>query len=615
MINKKPIIIVNFAINPAGPFAPNNDSLLPLYTPKPMLELFCNSTAIVITIDSIICIISKTLVIPTPILTKINLVFYYKIKQFSIITFTIVNITQINYMLNYFFRLIKRENMNSLILSFFIPCIIFIMIILTRRLVISIAISIIFISIIMHYDNPVAIFSFIINKFTAIFYSFDSYSINIDIAFLFLFLILLGILSEILIATGATKAFQEWIKPKTNNTKIIESLIIALGVIIFIDGYFSAMVVGQIARPLSKTYNITKEKIAYFIDSTAAPVAAIVPISSLGAYFIGILNQNMINNKDDIFSIFIHTLIYNFYSWFTLLCAMMVIIFNIPFKTIQHKKNKKETYQIQNKQSLKSLIIPLLSLIIISFIMIICLGYEEKELNNIFDILARTNMTLALLIGSIVSVILAIYLGRKNLKINTISLAFYRGCKEMVLLISILVLAWIVGAIMKEDLKIGMHIVNFMQDSFSSNWLGMLPAILFITSAFIAFSTGTSWGTLAIVVPFCIDIITHISIDTTYTAMILAAALSGSLFGDHSSPISDTTIISASSAGCSLHRHFITQLPFALTTAACSIIGYIIFGLTQDWIAGFIIGALSLYGILHIIKYILYKKIKLDLRT
>ena len=123
--------------------------------------------------------------------------------------------------------------MNPLVLSLFIPCVIFIMIILTKRLIASLIISIVLISIILHYDNPSEIIIFIFNKFTAIFYSFNDYSINIGIIYLFLFLILLGVLSEILISTGATNAFQEWIKPKTNNTKIIESLIVLFGVIIF----------------------------------------------------------------------------------------------------------------------------------------------------------------------------------------------------------------------------------------------------------------------------------------------------------------------------------------------------------------------------------------------
>lgn len=294
---------------------------------------------------------------------------------------------------------------------------------------------------------------------------------------------------------------------------------------------------------------------------------------------------------------------YNFYSWFVLLFVIAVVIFNIPFKTTQNKNTTKYHYKIKTKQSLKTLIIPLVSLIIISVILIVYLGYKDTGPNGIFDILTRTDMVFALFIGSVSAVISAMYLGRKNLQLSTISLAFYRGCKEMVLLISVLILAWIIGAIIKDDLKIGIHLVSFMQDHFSSNWLGILPVILFITSAFIEFSTWTSWGTLAIVVPFCIDIINNIGVDSSYIAIMLAAVLSGSLFGDHSSPISDTTIISASSTECSLHRHFITQLPFALNTAMCSVIGYIIFGLTKSWIIVFLVGTLMLIGILYLVKY------------
>lgn len=481
--------------------------------------------------------------------------------------------------------------------SLLVPLAVIALVLLSRRIVLSLFVGIVLGGVMMHYQNPLEIFSYVHQKISSVFYSYEKGVLqpNWYGIYVFLFLIILGVLSRIVVYSGGVSAFTQWARTKVKDTKSSEFLAFFAGIVIFIDDYFNALTVGQIAKPLNKMYASSKERLAYIIDSTSAPVCVIVPISSWGAYIIGILQSNMPKDSNNALFILLESLGNNFYAWFALLGVFLTILWqvNLPVmrKNINIGNNERELDQTFPPSSIKLLLLPILVLILSIVFMIFYTGYQAGGSLEIFEMLANTDTAFSLFCGGLIALGVSIFISSKIIQPIKYFQIFSEGTKAMLPAIVILVLAWAIGPVIKEDLQTGAYLANLAKTSLSEQNLLLLPVFLFAISAFISFSTGTSWGCFAIMIPIAVELS-----GGSNTIFAISAVLSGAVYGDHTSPMSDTTILSSIGAGCSLQSHFITQLPYAGISAFCALISFLVLSLSQSTFLAFGVGVVLLLG-------------------
>lgn len=473
-----------------------------------------------------------------------------------------------------------------------------VLVLLTRKVLLSLGAGILVGALFIHDFAIADSLKEIWFAFWEIFYTEGS--VNTGNLLLLGFLLLLGIMTALLQASGGSRAFGEWMIKRVKTRAGAQVMTAVLGIIIFIDDYFNALAVGQIARPLTDRHKISRAKLAYFIDSTSAPVTVLSPISSWGAYIIGILGSLFAANE--ITSIqpleaFVKMIPLNLYALGSLLLVFLVAYFKMdigPMRT--HEKRALETGKLINPKRSKvsgdlsdtfeshkngkvyHLIIPIGVLVLVTVLSMFVTGIRASDGNaTLLTIFAKTDVNLSLFIGGLVAVLtsLLFHLQHSRPRAHTLKV-FIEGIKTMLPAIYILLLAWMIGSII-GTLETGEFLAQIVNDASISP--SMLPLLFFLIAGGMALATGTSWGTFGIMLPIAAEVTAITDMDMLLPS--LAAVLAGSVFGDHCTPISDTTILSSTGAGANHIDHVLTQIPYAFIAAGSACVGYLLIGLTN----------------------------------
>ena len=409
-----------------------------------------------------------------------------------------------------------------------------------------------------------------------------------------IFLVVLGVMVSMMNKAGGSAAFGEWAGEHIKTRIGAQLAAIMLGVLIFIDDYFNCLTVGSVMRPVTDKHQVSRAKLAYLIDATAAPVCIIAPISSWAAAVTGFVEG------EDGFSIFIRAIPYNFYAILTILMMIAMVVMKVEYGPMKvHEDNAKkgdiyttpdrpyantEEEAVDNcKGKVMDLLIPIISLIICCVIGMIYTGGFFDGVGFV-EAFSGSDASQGLVYGSFFAFVITIvlYLVRRVLKFDECMACLPDGFKAMVPAILILVFAWTLKS-MTDSLGAAEYVAGIVAGS-AEGMVNLLPAIIFLVGCFLAFATGTSWGTFGILIP----IVVHAFEGKNETMMIIAisACMAGAVCGDHCSPISDTTIMASAGAQCNHINHVNTQLPYAASCAVISFITYIIAGFVQSaWIA------------------------------
>ena len=432
----------------------------------------------------------------------------------------------------------------------------------------------------------------------------DSYNVGILI-----FLVILGAIVCLMNKAGGSAAFGRWASEHIKTRTGAQLATIALGVLIFIDDYFNCLTVGSVMRPVTDKHNISRAKLAYLIDATAAPVCIIAPISSWAAAVTGFVEG------EDGLALFISAIPYNFYALLTIVMMVTIAILNIDFGSMKlHEDNAKngdlfttpdrpygdgEDETVVGNGTVKDLVIPILALIICCVIgMIWTGGFFAGE--NFVTAFSNSDASVGLAVGSAFALIItiALYVSRKVLGFKECMDCIPEGFKAMVPAIMILTFAWTLKA-MTDSLGAAEFVAAIIKGS-ASGIVNLLPAIIFLVGCFLAFATGTSWGTFGILIPIVVDAFQ--ATNPTLMTIAISACMAGAVCGDHCSPISDTTIMASAGAQCNHVNHVSTQLPYAVSVAAISFITYIVAGFVQSAWISLPVGIVLTLGYLIVMK-------------
>ncbi len=439
--------------------------------------------------------------------------------------------------------------------------------------------------------------------------------------YIMLFCFLLGSLVYLINASGGAKAYGRWasrvIRSKTQST-LLTTL---LGCLIFIDDYFNALTVGSVMKPVSDRYRVSRPKLAYLIDSTSAPICILVPISTWGAAVGGYMVDTGVFSSG--ISGFMAMVPYNLYALLCLLMVILICIFSWDFGPMYRFELKArrgdlsaaadqdyESMETPSNATLWDMVLPILVLVVVSILAMMYIGgfwSDDPAVAGLFGpSLGNSVSGQALTWGSFAAILfsLLLYVPRKIMSFHEFFQGVVKGMEPMITAGVILLLAWAIGGVCRELLSTPEYVSNLFQT------LGVpgaiLPMMVFIFAAFLSFSTGTSWGTFGILLPIVAPVAQAIAPNLTVAA--LAATLAGSIFGDHCSPISDTTILSSTGASCNHLDHVGSQMPYALTIAACSLVGYILIGITGNGIIGLVVSAVLLVAAMIVLHRAAVKK-------
>ena len=432
-----------------------------------------------------------------------------------------------------------------------------------------------------------------------------------------IFLVILGILVAAISKSGATHAYGEWARQKIKDEKGALALTSFLGVLIFIDDYFNCLTVGAVMRPVTDKFKIARTKLAYIIDATAAPICIIAPVSSWAAAVGSSLPED---SKIDGFQLFLQTIPYNLYAWLTIVFVIFIIVSGRDFATMrdsirmnrkkflipeEYKYNVEAEEKIAGKGKILDLVLPLIVLMVSCVYGMLYTGgiFEGK---SIIDSFADCDASQALVLGSFMAFIFtaALYLSRKVVSLQTFCDCFKHGFRAMMPAIFILCLAWTLSGICSANyLNLGGYVGMIVNQN--SSVMILMPMILFVLSAALACATGSSWGTFGILIPILVEILGHsynVGNSSEMLVICVAAILSGSVSGDHSSPISDTTILASASAQCDHLDHVATQLPYVIVVSIGCLMGYFVDGLTENGWIGLGAGLMCVLWLLQILS-------------
>ena len=433
---------------------------------------------------------------------------------------------------------------------------------------------------------------------------------------IFIFLVILGILVALINKTGASAAFGAWAKKhiKTRVGAILATF--ALGILIFIDDYFNCLTVGSVMLPVTDNHKVSRAKLSYIIDATAAPVCMIAPISSWAAAVASYAEGTGYSG----FTLFVRAIPYNFYSLLTLVFIVAITLMKFDYGPMAiHEKNAIEKGDLftsgseheaveagdsNNKGKVCDLLIPIIFLIVICVIALVYVGGFFDGVSFI-DAFGDTDATLGLPWGGLITLIFTIIylICRRVISFKDAMKCIPDGFIAMVPAIIILTMA---GSLKNMTTSLGSSefVSDFMTGA-ASGLATFLPAVIFLVACFISFSTGTSWGTFGILIPIVTSIF---SADSELMYVGMSACLAGAVCGDHCSPISDTTIMSSAGARCDHINHVSTQLPYAITVAAVSFVSFIFASLIQRWYIALPIGIVLMIGTLFVIRNVTSKK-------
>lgn len=429
------------------------------------------------------------------------------------------------------------------------------------------------------------------------------------------FLFLLGVVASYMQLNGGSRAFGQWTRRVVKTRKGAQAMTGFFGVLIFFDDYFNSLAVGNMSRPMTDSHRVSRAKLAYILDSTAAPMCVISPVSSWGAYIIaligGILTTHHVQEYGAI-EAFIRMIPMNLYA-----IAALLMVFFVAYKTVDigpmkiHETRARRSGELldperkepvpgeakglpeSQKGTIYDLIVPIVALIIGTLGSMIYTGFstvqEAGGAVTVFSVFENTKVAVSLLYGGIIGfVVTFVFTLFKAPGAQNLFKGFVEGIKAMMPAVLILLFAWMTASVI-SDIQTGAYLASFVNGILMP---ALLPALLFVISGVMAFATGTSWGTFGILLPISGQIAAET--DPNFILPVMAAVLAGSVFGDHCSPISDTTVLSSIGAGCHHIDHVTTQIPYALVCAALSLVGFLVLGFAGNVVLSLVITLLLL---------------------
>ena len=409
-----------------------------------------------------------------------------------------------------------------------------------------------------------------------------------------IFLVFLGILVHLVTMAGGSREYGAWAEKRIKSRQGAQIATLILGLLIFIDDYFNSLTVGTVMRPVTDKFKVSRAKLAYIIDSTAAPVCIIAPISSWVVTVMSTMGDKFRAEGIglDPFISFLKLIPMNLYALLTLAMVAVLSLSDLEFGPMAqheylaittgnvHGPKGESVVQVEDtiinpKGTIWDLIIPIGGLVLFTIIAMAYTGGYFAGGISFLGAIQETDAATALKIGGFWAIVLSLvlFLPRQVLTLKQLPEAAVKGTKSMLPAITILIFAWTIGSIIGE-LNTGVYLANSLGKTLPPF---LYPALVFALAGLIAFATGTSWGTFAIMVPIAIDF--ALIFDPEITLIMIAAVLAGAVFGDHCSPISDTTILSSTGAQCDHIEHVSTQLPYAIFVASISFIGYVVAGI------------------------------------
>lgn len=424
-------------------------------------------------------------------------------------------------------------------------------------------------------------------------YTFKLMASRVDINII-LFLALLGALVAVVNLAGGSQAYGRWASGKLRSRKTAMFATGVLGSMIFIDDYFNCLTVGTVMKPVTDKHQISRAKLAYIIDATAAPVCILAPISSWAAA-VG-SNLAITGAFDSDLAAFVATIPYNLYAILSIVMVLLLCFVNLdfgPMKKAEDKARRGDVGAVDRpaveggnlpenpKGRVFDMIIPILSLIVFSVLAMLYNGGfwgEDPAYHSIGAAFGNCTASEALVLGGFAALAVAflLFVPRKVVSFRDFMGGITVGVESMVPAFIILTLAWTISGVCRDLLLTG----DFVRDILAGSALpaALLPAIVFVVAALLSFAMGTAWGTFGILIPIVVP--TCVAIAPELLVVTLSATLAGSVFGDHCSPISDTTILSSTGAGCDHIQHVSTQLPYCIAVACCCFVGYLVAGLS-----------------------------------
>ena len=436
------------------------------------------------------------------------------------------------------------------------------------------------------------------------------------------FLVILGIMVDLMNKTGGSEAFGRWAKKAVKTRSGAQLMTMLLGVLIFIDDYFNCLTVGAVMRPVTESHKISRAKLAYVIDSTAAPVCMIAPVSSWAAAVSGYVQSPSINGIE----LFLKQIPWNYYCLLTLLMIVIISVLNIDYGSmLTHEYNAQvkddlfttperpfagaDDYEApsKGKSSVLDLLVPVIVLIAVCIISLVYSGGYFDGGMTFMEAFSAAEAGPALAIGGLIGCVFTfVYFWlRGAIGFEKSFESVPQGFIQMIAPILILTFAWTLCSFTRN----AMYSADFVSNAMANvgDLRMFLPAIIFIIGAAIGFATGTSWGTIGIMAPIVVSVFNY-DVEPILCTIGLAAACSGGVMGDHCSPISDTTIMASAGAHCYHLNHVFTQIPYALTVSGVSFVSFILAGLIQNVVICLIIAVALMIGTLLVIKAIVAKK-------
>ena len=436
------------------------------------------------------------------------------------------------------------------------------------------------------------------------------------------FLVTLGIMVDLMNKGGGSEAFGRWAKKTVHTRCGAQLLTMLLGVLIFVDDYFNCLTVGAVMRPVTESHKISRAKLAYVIDSTAAPVCMIAPVSSWAAAVSGYVQSPSINGIE----LFLKQIPWNYYCLLTLLMIVIISVLNIDYGSmLTHEYNAQvkddlfttperpfagaDDYEApsKGKSSVLDLLVPVIVLIAVCIISLVYSGGYFDGGMTFMEAFSAAEAGPALAIGGLIGCVFTfVYFWlRGAIGFEKSMESVPQGFIQMIAPILILTFAWTLCSFT----RFAMYSADFVSNAMANvgDLRMFLPAIIFIIGAAIGFATGTSWGTIGIMAPIVVSVFNY-DVEPILCTIGLAAACSGGVMGDHCSPISDTTIMASAGAHCYHLNHVFTQIPYALTVAGVSFVSFILAGLIQNVFVNLLIAVVLMVGTLLVIRAIVAKK-------
>ena len=433
------------------------------------------------------------------------------------------------------------------------------------------------------------------------------------------FLVILGIIVVLMNRSGGSKAYGDWAKKhiKTKRGALLATMVLAI--VLGVDDYFNNLTTGNVMRPVTDSHNISRAKLAYMIDSTAAPVCIMMPISSWAAAVAGVADT--MEGVSGL-QLFISAIPWNYYALLTLFMLVVLAVFDLdygPMKVHEDNAKKGDLYTTPERPyanaddsknstngKVTDLVIPVIILIIFCVTGLLYTGGMFEGGISVIDAFSNCDAPTGLMYGSFLALVLifAFYMIRRTMTFHQFTDCIAEGFNIMVPAILILTFAWTISDVTNGLLGAKYFVADAMA-SVAGSFANLLPAVIFLVACGLGFATGTSWGTFGILIPI---VVSTFGVDAgTILTIGIAACLAGAVCGDHCSPISDTTILASTGAQCFHLNHVKTQLPYALTVAAVAFVNYIIAGLIQNVIVNLIIAFASMFIVLMALRATLGK--------